>query len=588
MAITLAWGLIALCSVPLLGARRERLDLKLLQIPLEGSPVAIVPADLNGDGLGDLVIALAFTSWDQISVNESVEMDAVEGLVEMMTVVPALADERKLVVLLGQEAGGFAPYGKSFELANEVLSLEAGPPGFPVLATTDEGLAVLELTGSPEEPGVNFRMVERMRPVLAGSGLLLPRMRLVNDLDGDGISDVLFPVRQGYEILLWRDGRLERQAERAELPPREELTSRRYHRMFPLPTVADTNGDGLPDLIYPHPESRWNRFWVSVNLGDGRFGAPYEPLGGPWDEDQQRELQEFSTDEDAAVSIDTVPEEDSERAAESRSQDTESVDENGSPVDLERALSYFGDVDGDGVAEYLEEELRFDPDAGMRKELKQAKNPEFMLTLKGADRKSLAPGPVTQQFESLGYAFQSDDDFPLPGGFEDLNGDGRQDLVSLTLDFSILQIVRVMASKSLSIGLDFHIRCQQEDGSFRLVKGMDLSGKFKIDFNDMRLGQLSQFAGDFDGDSRRDFVQIGRGKTVGIHRGREDCGYPSAPDLVVKLKDEPKNLALIRVDDFDLDGLADLIVIQPQTAAGDGSSTPVRLDFYSSRGGDSP
>ena len=100
----------------------------------------------------------------------------------------------------------------------------------------------------------------------------------------------------------------------------------------------------------------------------------------------------------------------------------------------------------------------------------------------------------------------------------------------------------------------------------------------------LRLGQLSQFAGDFDGDGVRDFVQIGRGRTVSIHRGDDGCSYPEKPDLVVKLDEEPKNLALVRVDDFDLDGLADLVVLQPQPRERDGSSTPVRLDLYSSRG----
>ena len=57
---------------------------------------------------------------------------------------------------------------------------------------------------------------------------------------------------------------------------------------------------------------------------------------------------------------------------------------------------------------------------------------------------------------------------------------------------------------------------------------------------------------------------------------------------MVKLRDEPKNLALVRVEDFDSDGLTDLLVVQPQDDAGDGASVPVRLDLYSSRMAQTP
>jgi hypothetical protein len=113
---------------------------------------------------------------------------------------------------------------------------------------------------------------------------------------------------------------------------------------------------------------------------------------------------------------------------------------------------------------------------------------------------------------------------------------------------------------------------------------LDLSGKFRLDLDDLKLGQLSAFAGDFDGDGRADFVQIGRGRRVTIHLGQDGCRYAAQPDLVIELRDEPKNLALVRVADFDGDGLADLLVIQPQAESRDGASQRARLDLYGSRG----
>ncbi|HEY4595862.1 MAG TPA: VCBS repeat-containing protein, partial [Thermoanaerobaculia bacterium] len=140
------------------------------------------------------------------------------------------------------------------------------------------------------------------------------------------------------------------------------------------------------------------------------------------------------------------------------------------------------------------------------------------------------------------------------------------------------------ATKRLTVGLDFHVWCQEKDGGFRQVKGLDLSGTFRVDLNDLRVSQLSLFSGDFDGDGRADFVQIGRGKRVTIHKGRPDCSFPADPDMAFDLREEPRDLALVRIRDLDGDGRADLYVIHPQRAVEEGFVPPVRMDLYLSGG----
>ena len=81
---------LSLCG-PLWGHRGD-LALREVSIDLPGAPTAIVPADVDGDGLTDLLVVIAYTEWSQIVTEESVEMDQVEELVEMMTIVPSLAD----------------------------------------------------------------------------------------------------------------------------------------------------------------------------------------------------------------------------------------------------------------------------------------------------------------------------------------------------------------------------------------------------------------------------------------------------------------------------------------------------------------
>jgi VCBS repeat protein len=144
----------------------------------------------------------------------------------------------------------------------------------------------------------------------------------------------------------------------------------------------------------------------------------------------------------------------------------------------------------------------------------------------------------------------------------------------------VAKLLGSLATKRLTVGLDFHVWCQQPDGGFRAVKGLDLSGTFRLNLNDLRVSQLSLFSGDFDGDGRADFVQIGRGRRVTVHRGRPDCGFPAAPDLAFDLREEPRDLSLVQIRDLDGDRRSDLLVVQPKGAAEAGFAAPVRLEVY--------
>lgn len=529
-------------------ARREKLALRAESVELPGAPSAVVAADVDGDGLRDLAVVLAFTRWGEIGIEESVQMDDVEGLVEVLTVIPALVDRRELRVFLGRPGGGFEPTPRSLAIEPSVLSLEAGPPGAPVVALTDEGLSALRL----RDGALAFEPLIQERPVLAGTGTFLPNLGLVKDLDGDGRADVLLPTAEGASVYLSGPEGL-RSASRLRFPldglqGRARRTLSRFH---PLPEVRDVNGDKLPDLVLRHASGAWRGFRVLRNQGGGRFAEAVAPLG---------EYQESGRDPLAA------------------------------PV-----VTWFGDLDGDGRAEYVTQEERGPgEDAGIRKEMQHAKRPKFLFRVhRSRPDLGMEPKPF-QQFEAEGYAFDTGGggggdgevgvEIAMPGGFQDLNGDGRMDLVALTLDFSMLQAVKVLTVRRIGIGIDFHVQCQGPGGKFAPVRGLDLSGKFNLNLNNLQIGQISQFAGDFDGDGRADFTQMGRGKTVTIHRGRPDCSYPAQPDLALELREAPRDLALVQVRDLDGDELTDLLVIQPQAVKEANVTPPVRLDLYLSRG----
>ena len=100
------------------------------------------------------------------------------------------------------------------------------------------------------------------------------------------------------------------------------------------------------------------------------------------------------------------------------------------------------------------------------------------------------------------------------------------------------------------------------------------------------MSQLSLFSGDFDGDGRADFVQLGRGKRVsdpprpgGLLVPREARTWPSTS------REEPRDLSLVQIRDLDGDSRSDLLIVQPQRASEEGFVPPVRLELYLSGGG---
>jgi len=527
---------LALLAAPA-SARTERLALAYQPIDLPGAPSALMTTDLDGDGHRDLAVVAVATTWDQITVEERARMDDVEGLVEVMTIVPALLDRRELHVFRGRPGGGFERSGEVFTLGPEILTLEPGPVPWPLVALTDEGLSGVRLIFDGDGWKLDFETLLTDRPVLAGSGNFVPRLGLVAPIDGENGEGIFLPTAEGLTIYRAERGELAR-AGFVATPREDHERPEGIVRFYPLPRAGDLDGDETSDLLLRDPIRGYDLPRVARGLGGGKFGSLESPLGEARDRDA----------------------------------------EEGPPV------VWIGDLDGDGRAEVVTQEEIEPEGGGMRQELRHARRPPQVYRLYRTEAGIAPAAEPYQRFDAEGYAFEGgDDEIELPGGFQDLNGDGRLDLVTLTLDFSIFQAVRILATRRIHVGIDFHVFCQGGDGRFTPVTGLDLSGKFRLDLDNLRLGRLAQFAGDFDGDGRADFVQMGRGRRVTIHRGGADCSYPEAPDLVLELEEEPWDLALVAVRDLDGDGRADLSVIQPGERRDVAESTPVRLDLYLSR-----
>ncbi|MCB1032970.1 MAG: VCBS repeat-containing protein, partial [Acidobacteria bacterium] len=274
-----AWALLAL---PSLSAAESQIHLRRVSLDLPGAPAAVVATDLDGDGRQDLAVAVVYTIWDQIELEETTEMDGVEGLVEVLTIVPALLDHRELLFFLAEETGGYRRAADPLLLDPSVLSIEAGPEARGLLALTDQGLSRLRWP-LPEGGLPPFESLVEEAPVLAGTGSFFPPLGLLQELDGMPGEDLLLPAPGGYSVYLNRGADLFSEAsQQGILPFFSDLPSQDggdLIRIYPVPEVRDADGDGRADLLFLHPRRRGSELQLSKNLG-GRFGPLESPLEG--------------------------------------------------------------------------------------------------------------------------------------------------------------------------------------------------------------------------------------------------------------------------------------------------------------------
>lgn len=527
---------------PLAAAPPREIALREVRLDLPASPAAIVPADFNGDGRKDLFVLVAYTEWGSLAGG-----DRVEAAVQIAEVVPALFERREARLFLSAPSGQYLEATPALPIPTSVHGVEAGPRALPVVAFTDNGLSAFHLREGEHGAELRLEPVLAEIPVFAGSRQFLTNLDLVRDVTGDGAVDLLFPARDGLAVYAGNGDRFaDAPASRVRIPGDWRSTGTRAYRRYPLPRVEDIDGDAVPDLVLFEP---WGADPVRVlrGLGGGRF-APAERIGlGCLD---------------LAFVQSKGKRQEGERPASSRE------------------VAWFGDLDGDGVAELV---TRIQIDTG-KKELTQFRDPLFQYRFHRMRRDLVVAETPYATLDAVGWAFSGTFGDSIDLVFLDLDGDGRRDLITVTLDFSVFQLVRVFTERKVTVGLAFQLFAQQADGSFRPVTGQKLDEKLKLDLDELRIGRMAQIRGDFDGDGKTDFVHLGRGKNVTIHRGQSGCRYAEKPDMTIVLEEEPEDVNLVRIEDLDGDGLADLAITRLLPSTDDAASAPARIELRLSGG----
>ena len=532
-----AFAVVVLAGMTSHAARPRELTLRRVVLDLPGPPAVVVAADLDRDGRKDLLVVTAYTRWGSITT------DRVEEAVEITEVVPALFDTREARAFLAQPSGGYRPAGPPLSLPTSVLSAEAGPDTHPVVALTDEGLAEIRLGGLPGQETLSLEPLLDEPSAFSGTDALLPDLRVLKDVDGDKVLDAVIPSAGGIAVHRGENGGFAAEASfRARLPgDRRSETLGRAMRNVPIPRVEDADGDGRADLVVLGLDEYPQSISIAHGLGGGKFSAARTielgclaaaPAGGA------AEGEEAGQDSD-------------------------------------RRVAWAGDIDGDGRIDLV---TRTTVDTG-KSDMKQAKKPMMRYRLHHLRPDLSVESRPYVTFQAEGWAFTGGFRDGIDLQFIDLDGDHRKDLVTVTLDFSMFQALRALTEKKIGIGLEFHVIAQQPDGSFRLVPDQKLNEKLRLDLNRLEISRLGQFQGDFDGDGRVDFVHLGAGRTVTIHRGQPGGRYAEKPDLSITLDEEPEDVMLVRVRDFDGDGRSDLAITRTLAPPEPGATAPARLEL---------
>ena len=382
-----------------------------------------------------------------------------------------------------------------------------GRAGPQLVSLSSRGLALDALDApSSDEPGtqrLHFPLPETLP--LPPRPRLVTRIPMVDDWDSTGRPSALVPSLAGAYLLDLQSGR----ARLLPLPLYADYDT--WDPTIPAPAWswldqevhwpalmrADDDGDGRPDLF---ALARW-AIWIYRTGPDGLPDTPSRRLElVPFDAEAERRYQ--STSQSAIVR----------------------------------------DLDGDGRADLLHTAVTGSLTRG------RSSSRIHLGGSEGIDPST--PAQATRETE---------------GGFSslhpvDLDGDGRPELVELSLELGLFQLVRLLLTRRAEtrirvLELDPKASAESSEG-LRVVFEDDLS--LQLDFGQGSITGLMPGLGDWNGDGVQDLqVPRGRGR-IGFRLGSRQ---PGEPRLGAVFGEQPLPLrgGLGQSADLDGDGLDELI-----------------------------
>ena len=437
-------------------------------------------------------------------------------------------DEIRQATLFACEPGGTIGTATpiTVDIPPDLVALDVcdvdGRPGGELVWLSHEGLTIvrpfdLDHPGAPPTE----RTAPRFIPVPGGLPLpprqrLISRMPIVGDWDNDGRAKALVPTTSGGLIVDLLSGEqrpitmpivAQYDTWDPDLPARvRKLLIAMYH--WPVLMRGDDNGDGRLDLF---ALTRWE---VAIYHETGE-GLPSEPS-------RRITLRPFDAE------------------TELRFESTE--------------ITYFAtDVNGDGLTDLMLHRIS----GGFGNGLSET---DFFI-----NRRSGMGGAGVEGTGKPDYRFR------LEKGFSaiepvDLDGDGHAELIESSIEFGVMQMVRVLLTRKVEIKVRVLTSDPSQQG--KLVESWAEDMSFKLNFGEGRVdGLMPNIDGDWNGDGRKDALYQHDSNSLGIRLGKPT---DKGPGFGSKVAEQPSQIeaGFLRIADLDGDGLDDFVAYDPRDAQG--------------------
>jgi hypothetical protein len=148
----------------------------------------------------------------------------------------------------------------------------------------------------------------------------------------------------------------------------------------------------------------------------------------------------------------------------------------------------------------------------------------------------------------------------------DTNGDGQPELLRVTVEFSVLELVETLLSRSIDSEAAIYRR--GADGVFEKSPWVEHDLEVPIDFDTLRArGFLPNWSRDLNADGHLDLVTSGGGEGIEVYLGGPERRYQHRDG-----RQKLDTRAEVRFGDLDGDRLSDAVIFDPYR-----SGPPVRL-----------
>jgi hypothetical protein len=441
-----------------------------------------------------------------LRLGEPARVATLDGKPHLLVVGTDAQGEQQLRIY-GLQHGAEASLQLSLELGSELLFMDvARVPGGEALCFLDpKGVVCLD-----------FSSGTLRRAQMVSSLFRLPRSSSIvssdfmQDLNGDDLDDILVADFSGLQVSIQAANGDFSSPLALSAEPEMNLSENSVRYRSPRTLVADANFDGHDDVLMVEDRS------LRVFPGNAAGGFDAEAVVLPLELDLPSRAQLREWDNDRG-----------------------DIDQSNLSI---RRIDRIADLNGDGVADLLTTATHsrgvFDKSSDFAIHLGR-NNEGWVSYSREPDSTLVSEG---MQFDLL---------------VEDLDGDGRKDLVVPSVRLGLGRVIKALFSGTMTMDLGFY---RSDDQGFYTGKpNFSASSKLRIDLKKGQTDVPAILAADFDGDGVKDLlVQQSREELkITLGDGSEDL-FGGASHRVTTLL--PRNGDRIQPLDVDGNGLNDLVI----------------------------